>query len=133
MSGAFGKRKKLRPGWHGCPKGGDLAKMVANYMVVAVGMLLFRGQSLAEVGTYLHGMVANGWSVGEFGIHPFCYLSIVVMLILHWTQRGTEHALQLKPGRLWNHRAYRWILYYTIILCIFKFKGEAHQFIYFQF
>lgn len=133
VSGAFGKRKKLRPGWHGCPKGGDLAKMVANYMVVAVGMLLFRGQSLAEVGTYLHGMVANGWSVGEFGIHPFCYLSIVVMLILHWTQRGTEHALQLKPGRLWNHRACRWILYYTIILCIFKFKGEAHQFIYFQF
>ncbi len=132
-SGSFGKRKKLRPGWKGCPKGIDFAKMVLNYLVVAVGMLLFRGQSLAEVGEYLRGLFTGGWAVSDFGIHPFCYVAMVLILVLSWTQRGTEHPLQLKPSRWWNHRAARWALYYVIILCIFKFKGEAHQFIYFQF
>ena len=133
LKGTFGKRKKLKPGWHGWPKAADFGKMALNYLVVAVGMLLFRAENLHHVGEYIQGLMGSGDGVTNFGIHPFCYIAIIAIFVLSWIQRSTEHPLQFKPTRLWSHRACRWALYYLLLLCIFKFHGEAHEFIYFQF
>ena len=141
MDGSFAKSKKLRPGTKGLPKFSDFYKMVCNFVLVAIGLIIFRAPSLSDSWQYLMSVITlnNGVHMGVLGSMIFSniwiYLFVIIILILEWTTREKEHPLQFTNTGFLRYRSMRWSLYFLICLLLFFYTnpGASQDFIYFQF
>ena len=141
LSGSFAKSKKLRPGSNGLPKFSDFYKMVFNFVLVAIGLIIFRAPSLSDSWHYLISVITldNGVHLGVLGSmitsNIWLYLFVIIILVLEWTTRDKEHPLQLATTGLFKLRFVRWSLYFLICVFLFFFTnpGASQDFIYFQF
>jgi len=108
-----------------------IAGILATYLVVCLGWVLFRANDLAHALSYLRGMFsASALSLPEM-VSWRSVLAIALMVCGEWVQRDQPHALQF-CGRI--HKRYlRWVIYYVVISLIVLLKGEQQAFVYFQF
>ena len=135
LSGAFGKNKKLKANNHGLPFLKDFGKMLTTYVLVAVGLILFRAENISQAFNFIYHLASNGLS-GESIIDNYGKLYIIFglfLLVLEWIQRKEEHALQLQDYRIFRKQPVRFVTYLIIILLIITFTGRSQAFIYFQF
>lgn len=141
LNGSFAKTRKLKTGPNGLPKFVDFGKMVSTFLLVALGLIIFRAQSMSDCWQYLSLMLTlhNGVHIGLLGSMIFSniwvYVLVLVILILEWTTKDKEHPLQFSTNGLFRNKIIRWSLYF--LLCILLFfltnPGADQDFIYFQF
>jgi len=134
LSGAFAKKKKIRPNEKGLPKSEDFLKMVLTYCLVALGLILFRAASLGEALDFTTSMfTVSILSIPSLGVNLIRALVVMVCLILlvimEWRSRNYEHPLQMVPAK----SVPRWCIYVVLTMLIFTQAGDQVQFIYFQF
>lgn len=135
FSGSFGKNKKLRPNSYGLPKLSDFYKMIITFILVSVGLILFRANTIADAMAYIdHIFSLSLFSVPMASTGKSTWIFILILLSLEWYQRDKEHPLQIKPTSLANKKWLPYLLDFIIILTIvFYGNFEGNQFIYFQF
>ncbi len=135
LSGTIGKNKKLKANDHGLPFLKDFRKMVATYLLVCLGLVVFRADNIGQAFGFLRAMVTNGVDgasiIDRYGI--LYILFGLLLLTIDWIQRQKEHALQLETFPLLRNQYLRFGLYLFIILMIITFTGKSQAFIYFQF
>lgn len=135
LSGVFGKKKKIKPGFKGLPKMNDLTKMVLTFILVSFGLILFRAENVGDALLYINGFLSSSLlSLPMILIGKITILLIIVLLVLEWCQRDKEHPLQIAPTFLKNKKWLPYAIDYIVIAAIIMFGNfESNQFIYFQF
>ena len=111
----------------------EALQMALTFILVVIGWIIFRAESMTQAISYLSAMVSNKF----FGIIPqngrtYLYFGIA-LLAVEWLQRDKQHALQFPDNKLFNKRATRWTIYIIIYLLILFNTGKPQSFIYFQF
>lgn len=130
ITGAFAKKKKIKPNDWGMPKLVDFRKMIGTFLLVSLGLILFRAPSLHDAMLYYGNMVSSTLlTVPTISISPFTIIFIAALFLAEWLQRDKEHALQAVA----RQGVIRWILYFILTVSILIKSGGATQFIYFQF
>lgn len=135
LSGAFGKKKKIKPGFKGLPKMKDLSKMVLTFLLVAFGLILFRADNVGDALSYFSGIMSSSLlSLPLILIGKVTILLIIILLVLEWSQRDKEYPLQINPTFWENKKWLPYVLDFIVIAAIIMFGNfESNQFIYFQF
>lgn len=132
LSGAFGKKKKLKTGDWGLPKYKDLLKMIITFVLVSFGLIFFRAENIGMAFDYICSIMSLSILTspdGKFDI--ICYF--LPIIIIEWITRDWEYALQLTKSSHFKSRWVRWMLYSTIVMLIVLFSAPEQKFIYFQF
>ena len=135
LSGAFMKKAKLKTNRLGLPVLKDFGRMLLTFMLVVVGLIIFRAESIGQAWEYVCGILQFGtfWASYRFFTLPEMWLAnlfIVIMLIVEWLQREEEHGLEIshfKPLTRW------FIVVLLIEIVLFFMVVEPTQYIYFQF
>lgn len=135
LSGSFGKRKKLKPNIYGLPTINDFSKMVATYLLVAFGLIIFNAQSVGQSIVFIQNILSfsNMTSITAEGLRilSLSLFFTVIMLIAEWKQRDKEYALQI--NNILPKKVTRYALYWVMLILILLLSGEEQIFIYSQF
>lgn len=134
-SGAFGKNKKLKPNSYRLPKLNDFLKMVGTFILVSIGLILFRAESIVDVFVYMRGLFSDSiLTTPSILVRKATILLIAILLLLEWYQRDKEYPLQMKNSFLEDKKWLPCVIDYVVIAAIIFFGNfEGNQFIYFQF
>lgn len=114
----------------------ECLQMLTTFILVVIGWIFFRAESISEAIEYLGGMLQfNTLKAGYlFFIEPNIWktsISIVAMIVIEWIYRHQKHNFTLHNVR---YEWLRWIIYFIIVIICFMFQvQEEIQFIYFQF
>ena len=134
LSGAFFKKAKMKTNRLGLPVLKDFGRMVLTFILVVIGLIVFRAESLGQAWQYICGLFDKAlFSLPWLSTRHFyipVVLSIVVMLVVEWLQRNRAHAFDLS---IIKSRTLRWSIYFTTVAVLFWLGGHAETFIYFQF
>lgn len=135
FSGSFGKNKKLRPNSYGLPQLSDLCKMITTFILVSLGLILFRADNIADAMAFAGQLFSFSLlSAPVITAGKSTLLFITIILALEWYQRDKEHPLQMKPSFLANKKWLPYAIDFIIIAAIIFYGNfEGSQFIYFQF
>lgn len=137
LSGAFMKKAKLKTNKLGLPVLKDFGRMSLTFLLVTIGLIIFRAGSIGMAWEYMLGMMQFGTLKASY---RFFFLSetwpmnlfIVIMLVVEWLQRGKEHGLEFDMNR--NKAWLRWICYLVLAMMVYSFEPDGiGTFIYFQF
>jgi len=110
----------------------ELFQMLVTFLLVVVGWVFFRVNSIEQAFVYLGRMIQ--WDTLKVSYSIFMHKEFwlaLVMLIVEWFGRNDRFGLE-KLGIKWNP-ILRYTMYYAILLLIFLFMGKKQIFIYFQF
>ena len=135
LSGAFAKRHKLKAGWLGFPKLSDLGGMVITFLLVTIGLIIFKADSVGQAMQYLKGMAHLETLKGFYLFfldHDFMTKSalIVLLIFLEWRNRSVEFPLiTLKK----YHWAIRYAVYLALICLLIMLWGRNLTFLYVDF
>lgn len=105
--------------------------MGLTFLLVMVGWILFRSETLVDAWQYLRLMFAGVPTTKIIG--KSALLWAVVMLVAEWAGRRLSSPVDLfalGPGR---HKVVRWSLYVLLFIVTLIFSESSKQFIYFQF
>jgi D-alanyl-lipoteichoic acid acyltransferase DltB (MBOAT superfamily) len=120
---------------HGLKNNGiwEVFTMGVTFMIVCVGLILFRAESIGVAWEYVKG-ICNGsllsvpWLINRhYYIPVLC--SIIILVITEWIQRDCKHGLSIESYNV----VIRWLLYGLIVLLIVFEGGMPGPFVYFQF
>lgn len=132
VSGSFGRKKKLKATAIGLPLGKDFMKMISTFLLVSLGLIIFRAQSIYEAEQYFMSIITNPFFPLFFPfkrVIPF----IILLFLLEWVQRDEEHTLVFTIYKRYNNIVYRWVIYIIIIIITYFCQGEYSNYIYFNF
>ena len=134
LSGSFAKKKKLRPNKIGLPTLKDFSHMLITFLLVSIGLILFRAESVTQAGEYLSSILKCNELFNVSMLEGKRYIWPVVLILgLEWLQRDKQHALQFPSNKLFNYAAVRYLVYAALVSALFIYAGEVQSFIYFQF
>ena len=102
--------------------------MVLTFVLVVLGWVLFRSQSIGEAMDFYAGMV--GGNMAGFNPPMRTLAFVVLMLVVEWLQRGRGHGLDMRGVR---YGVVRYACYLTTLAMIFVYGIFNETFIYFQF
>lgn len=137
LNGSFFKKSKLKSqGRWDLPTSKDVRQMIGTFLLVALGLILFRAESLTDFGQ----MLLRVLDVRPSALQHLPSLQLISALIpsvpavcfmfwMEWRNRQKTFALQSEDRAAWQRR----LLYAALVVCIFVFRGDAGGFIYFQF
>ena len=133
LSGGFGKNKKLKATVAGLPYRKDVIKMIGTYLLVAVGLVIFRAPSVREAFEYFADIFTSSIISMPQYIGIKVILAILLALgiwVLEWIQRDKEYSWCMNNLTMRQH----FIIDMGLVLVIL-FLGSygSNQFIYFQF
>lgn len=111
----------------------ELARMVATFVLVMFGWIIFRADNLEQTFRYFTTML----SFRTVGM-PMMYkirevmcpalIGAVIVILVEWKNRfNSNNVLYI------NNRLLRWLAYCALVYCLFRFSGGSSDFIYFQF
>lgn len=133
FKGSFAKRKKLKTREGGLPVFKDVIGMIGTYILVAIGLVIFRAPGLGDA----IGYFVNVFSSGLFSFPKFVGIKVaismllsMVVIALEWIQRDKEYSSQIMIG---SHGIRVLIDLLLIMLIILLGTFGGNQFIYFQF
>ncbi len=135
LSGNFGKRKKMKTGKFDLPGLSDFVKMCSTYMLVAIGLVIFKADSISDAFSYFSLILQPSlFAIPRFiGMDNATFLIIfpivVALLFIDWRNRKKDCPLFLEKGHNISS-----IFYYATIVALTYFLGaESSSFIYFKF
>ncbi len=106
---------------------------LVTFLVVCLGLVFFRSESISQAFAYLVGIVDNGFFGLSLSVKPklslTLLLGIAMLLVMEWVSRDEEHGFSMK-GR---HVLFRWSFYVMIVMLIVFVGGQPAPFVYFQF
>jgi D-alanyl-lipoteichoic acid acyltransferase DltB (MBOAT superfamily) len=138
LSGSFLKREKLKVNRYDLPRLKDAVRMLGTFLLVTLGMIVFRAESVSQAWAYVCGTVSPSLFTVPKGLHMgvtpldgvLDIVFICVLFLTEWRHRKSEHGLKLSVGR----QSFRYIIYILLLLSIYMFKaGYSAHFIYFKF
>lgn len=94
---------------------------VVTFLLVCIGWVLFRADSLQMAGNYLWRMA----STQDFSLPPYSKSIVVYIALMLWAE--WHHCVL--PQRTWL----RWTIYYVLAAIMLLKATQGSQFIYFQF
>ena len=120
---------RLLPTWK------EAGQMLLTFLLVVMGRVIYRSGDMACFVHYLQGMCQfeTFQASYRFFTSPEMWptnLSIVIMLVVEWLQRGKEHGLEISCFKPWARYA---IVILLIKFILFFMPTAFDQFIYFQF
>lgn len=133
LSGAFFKKNKVKKTKSGLPTLATALKMVGTFLLVALGLILFRSTSLGEAGMIISKIALN-WG-GLFIDYTTLINGLLCMFILFCKDFRDEFLPNkqiFSKGFLLQYR-YELTIATYIILIIFFGVFDGNQFIYFKF
>lgn len=109
----------------------ECGQMLLTFLLVVVGWIIFRAESIEQAYSYLfrmssHSLFNRPDASGITGLS----LAIAIMLLLEWCQRKRPHAFDLS---YLHQPVVRCALDVAVILLIIVLGGPSENFIYFQF
>lgn len=109
------------------PSWSDFGRMLLTFILVTIGWILFRAESISEAWQYIMLLPRGGAPYTE-GLAA-CSVYVILMLVMEWIHRAGNHGLDIHI----NSVAVRYLLYYSLILIMFFAYSNSETFIYFQF
>ena len=118
---------------HYLPNVKEALQVALTFILVVIGWIIFRAESMTQAADYLSAMFTNRFfdSAALPGMNYLRYG--LLLLIIEWLQRDKQHALQFSNRKPFNYRFVRWGIYYAILVIIACYAGTSQTFIYFQF
>ncbi len=111
----------------------ESTQMLFTFVLVTIGWIFFRADTITDAVQYLAGIFST--SIFEIPMMKTqaltCSILIAIMLVTEWIGRNDQYALA-NLGLKWKP-AFRYIMYYVILILVFWFAGDKQTFIYFQF
>ncbi|MBL0126395.1 MAG: MBOAT family protein [Flavobacteriales bacterium] len=115
----------------GLPSARELVGMLFTFGCVVIAWVFFRSANVEEAIDLLVRMCSPSlFSVPDQFSKQYITL-LIFFLVVEWSGRHGSYGLQ-HIGARWRSWA-RWTLYYGVLFLIFRFTGQGHEFIYFQF
>lgn len=119
------------------PSPGEWVRMSVTFILVLVGWIIFRADSVPQAFQYIRGIIDPSLFALPDTASAALYLTdalrllalVFLMFCVEWRQRDEQHAL----ARLPEKAAVRWSCYGILVGCLFLFMGKVETFIYFQF
>lgn len=105
--------------------------MGRTFLLVAIGWILFRSDSLSDAWTYICHMFTR-WNVHTPVEGKASFIWVAILLLAEWFSRHKESPLSFEGHGLMRYRIARWSVYWLIVVCIILFY-RLQSFIYFQF
>lgn len=131
LSGSFFKKTKLKTGTLGLPSLKDFGRMLLTFLLITVGLIIFRADSVGRAFSYIGNLFSNSIvTISLENRHLQCMAFILAAMVIEWIQRGKEHALDLDRVR---SGALRYVIYLTVIFITLIFSTDSSDFIYAQF
>ena len=114
----------------------EIVSILFTFLLVVIGWILFRAESLSQAWDYLCRMWQ--WETLRASYRFLSYhkimntsMTIIIMLVVEWMNRKRSHGLCMDDIK---SPVIRYCLYILLVLLIIiTCKGEPSQFIYFQF
>jgi D-alanyl-lipoteichoic acid acyltransferase DltB (MBOAT superfamily) len=135
MSGAFLKKKKLKPNRYGFPSLNDFSKMIFTFLLISFGSIIFRAENISQAWQYIFGIFDFSLKHNNLGIFYSKYAAIffsLLLFLLEWYKREDDYAIA-NFGVNW-HFTFRIAFYYILLFAIlFMSSSNQNQFIYIQF
>ena len=98
-----------------------------TFLLVTIGWVFFRSESIGDSFSYLTSMISNINIVTH--LSPKINFYILVLVLVDWTQRFDERNLFVTFPKL----IFRIFVIICVFLILINFKKESQQFIYFDF
>ena len=135
LSGAFAKRHKLKDGWMGLPKLSDLGGMILTFLLVTIGLVIFRAESVGQAWQFLSGMAHLETLKGFwlFFLHPDFRtktILIVALMAIEWWNRSVEFPLVPMKDYHWTAR---YAIYLGLACLLIMLWGKNLTFLYIDF
>lgn len=134
LSGVFFKKAKLQTNRLGLPVLKDFGRMVLTFMLVTIGLILFRAPSISDAWDAGCTICSSTLFDAPYMLlaqdMAFMAIGIVVMIGVEWLQRNEDHGLVL--DRM-NSRVLRYAIYIVLIAMMLWKSDPGDAFIYFQF
>ncbi len=121
---------RLLPSWR------EAGQMVCTFVLVALGWILFRADTIAQAWGFLRhicspSLLSVPLLFNRLWYIPLC-LSLAILAVVEWLGRSNGGILTAE--QLSRHRLVRWGLYLGLLAIIYFFGNFSYtQFIYFQF
>jgi hypothetical protein len=112
----------------------ELLQMGVTFLLVVIGWVFFRAESIGAAFDYLRGMMQWGTVRAYYRIFMMRdFWFILGMLVVEWLGRKNQFGLE-KLGLTWG-KFLRYVFYLVLSITIicFSFRKEVQEFIYFQF
>ena len=118
------------------PSVGDVFRILMTFLIVVIGWVIFRAESIGQAWDYLCGMWQ--WDTLRAGYRLFVQRNLVsrtamvlIMVLFEWLNRKNGHGLDLQAVR---SPLIRYGIYIFVILFLMvSVESTPSQFIYFQF
>ena len=135
LSGAFTRKHKLKPGRFGLPKPSDFGGMVLTFLLVTIGLVIFKAESIGQAWQYLCGMAHLETLKGFylFFLHPDFRTKtvlIIVLMAVEWFNRTVEFPLVPLKGYRWP---VRYAIYLALTVLLIMLWGKNLTFLYIDF
>ena len=112
----------------------EWASRIVTFLIICVGLILFRAENISQAWGYFCGIFRNGlFSIPWLDTRTYyipVLVSLLALFVVEWIQRNKEHAFDLSGMK--SH-VLKFGIYYVIVAALFWFGGHAESFIYFQF
>ena len=107
--------------------------MVVTFMIVCMGLILFRSESISQAWGFWGGIIDKSlvslpWIDSRTYMLPIPFI-LFIFLVFEWTGQNKECPIQLNK----NKRVLQWMVYVLFVVLIFAFGGTSETFLYFQF
>lgn len=111
----------------------ESALMAWTFMLVLIGWIIFRADTIGDAWDYICRMVTNPYFSPMAANVKKITVFILLLLIVEWLQRDKAHAFDMPERGVLRYRAVRWSVYVAFALMCIVFCGQQTDFIYFQF
>jgi D-alanyl-lipoteichoic acid acyltransferase DltB (MBOAT superfamily) len=134
LSGSFFKKKKMKTNKLGLPTTYDFFKIGGTFLLVTLGLIIFRADNIRQVWKYINGFFnTSGFFNNTAGLGVLIPIVTItcIMLIIEWIQRDKEFPLLINS--ISDNKLIHITIYWILIIAIVLLGGEKQTFIYFQF
>lgn len=119
---------------HVLPTFKEAIQMLLTFFLTVIGWIIFRAETIGKAWDYCSRLADKSlfsipWLMNR-DIYLVIFVSVVVMILVEWINRNSQHGLVLsRRVPLWG----RYSIYVILAIVIIRFSGTPSAFIYFAF
>lgn len=109
----------------------EMVMMLTTFIIVMIGWIIFRSDSIADAWGYICGTFCSGGIMVFVGKKDIFF--VIFMFIFEWINREKPHPMAFDKSGIMKYRAVRLLFYYVLAITTLTMSGAQSDFIYFQF
>ena len=113
----------------------EFTSILLTFSLTVFAWIFFRAENIDHAFNYISGLLSPSlFTFPQFSLIEGVFHTLIlicVFVLIEWLGRNGEYAIERIGLKI--SKPVRWVLYFLIIIAIFKFGGEEQAFIYFQF